>query len=312
MPPWITRPRLLTALAAAAVAAGAACWLLLGPPWAVLGVVAGPVVVQLALVAVLTFTRPNPADLLRDHEPYRALTQLQPDLWAWRNLARRWPGMFSDALGIELLVQAESLLALGRRTEARGPAAEAVGLFRALAGSKPRRYTAGLASALDRQARVLAAAASQAEAVEAAREAARLYRDLSVTAPAKHLPALARSLTSQAEWLSDMQQDGEALRAVDEAVGICQDRLPRDDRPACAAQALLLQGRLRAGQARYRDAAAPLARGWQLAASREQADLLAHAVPSLRATYQADQAAVRSAWRIETGGEPPEWLTGSY
>ena len=42
----------------------------------------------------------------------------------------------------------------------------------------------------------------------------------------------------------------------------------------------------------------------------EQADLLAPAAAFLRAAYQADEAAVRSAWRIETGGEPPEWLTG--
>lgn len=311
MVPWITRARLFTALAVAAIAAGAACWLLLGPAWAVLGVVAGPVLVQLTLTALLALTRPDPAELLRDHEPYRALTQLEPELRNWRVLARRHPAMFSDALGFGLLVQAEALLALGRLAEAPRPAAEAVGIFRALAAGKPRRFTARLAEALGRQARVLAGVGSEPEALRSAREAAQLYRNLAAPAPARFLPPLAGLLTDQAEWLSDMEQDAEALRAADEAVAICQDRLPLDKQPPCAAQALLLQGRLRAGQARYREAAAPLARGWQLAASREQADLLAPAVASLRAAYQADEAAVRSAWRTETGGEPPEWLTGT-
>jgi hypothetical protein len=45
-------------------------------------------------------------------------------------------------------------------------------------------------------------------------------------------------------------------------------QLARDDQPACAARALLLQGRLLAARARYREAAGPLARGWQLAVSR--------------------------------------------
>ena len=311
MLPWVTRARLLTVSAVAAIAAGTACWLLLGPPWAILGVAAGPVVVQLALVAALAVTRTDPADLLRQHEPYRALIQVEDELRSWRELARRRPTLFSEALGLELLVQAESLLALGRAADAPGPAAEAVGIFRALAIRKPRRCTAGLAEALGRQARVLAAVGSQPEALEAAREATRLYRSLAAAAPGKYLQELAGLLTDQAEWLAGMRQDEEALQTVDAAVVICQDRLPRLDQPSCTAQALLLQGRLRAGQARYREAAAPLARGWQLAASRQQANLLAPAVAPLRAAYQADEAAVRSAWRIETGGEPPEWPTGS-
>jgi tetratricopeptide (TPR) repeat protein len=312
MPLWLTRARLLTALAVTAIAAGAACWLLLGPPWAALGAVGGPVLVLLTLAWAVGTTHTHPAELLRDHEPYRALTQLQPVLESLRYTSRRWPGVqsASDVLAYHLLIQAESLLALGRLAEAPGPAAEAVSIFRTLADGRPRRFTASLAGALDRQARLLAAAGREADAVEAAREAARLLRDLDAAEPGKYLPALAGSLTDQAQWLSDMRQDDEALQAVDAAVTICQDRLPRPDQPSCTAQALLLQGRLRVGQARYREAAAPLARGWQLAASREQADLLAPAAASLRAAYQADEAAVRSAWRIETGGDPPQWLTG--
>jgi tetratricopeptide (TPR) repeat protein len=312
MPLWLTRARLLTALAVTAIAAGAACWLLVGPPWAALGAVGGPAVVVVALVWAVGTTHAHPAELLRDHEPYRALTQLQPVLESLRYTSRRWPGVTSsaDVLAHHLLIQAESLLALGRLAEAPGPAAEAVSIFRTLADRKPHRFTAALSRGLDRQARVLAAAGREADAVEVAREAARLYRNLDAAAPGKHLPALAGSLTDQAQWLSDMRQDDEARQAVDEAVTICQDRLPRADQPSCAAQALLLQGRLRVGQARHREAAAPLARGWQLAASREQTDLLAPAAASLRAAYQADEAAVRSAWRIETGGDPPQWLTG--
>jgi hypothetical protein len=86
--------------------------------------------------------------------------------------------------------------------------------------------------------------------------------------------------------------------------------LALDDQPACAAQALLLKGRLLAASARYREAAGSLARAWHLAVSREQQDLAATAAEALRAAYRADPAAVLEAWRAEADGEPPDWLAG--
>jgi hypothetical protein len=291
-------------------AAGGAGWLLLGPLGAVIGVVAGPLVAAVATAVFMAFAVPSPSDHMAGHEPYLALQKARYDLWSWRVLARWWPGQFLEPLAITRLVEAEALLALGRRLQALGPAAEAVAIYQDLAARKPRKFEAGLAGALDRQAQLLAAAGSQAEAAASAGVAARLYRNLAASAPGKYLPALAGSLTCQAAWLSEAGQDRAALEAAAEAAGICQDRLPLDDQPGCAAEALLLQGRLLAGQARYHEAASPLARGWQLAASGDQDGLLAPAAQALRAAYRAEQAAVRDAWRIAASAEPPDWLTG--
>ena len=125
---------------------------------------------------------------------------------------------------------------------------------------------------------------------------------------AEALRALADALTRQAEWLLDLGQDSAAQTPASEAADICQNQLPRDELPPCAAQTLLLAGRLLAGQARYREATRPLAGGWLLAARRGRHDLIAQAVPAIRATYWADDTALRAAWLTETGGEPPDWI----
>lgn len=292
-------------------ATGAAGWLLLGPLGVVIGVVAGPLVATVAWAVLVAFAVPDPSDHMADHEPYLALQKAREHLPFWRKLARWWPGQFLEPLAIARLEEAEALLALGRRRQALRPAAEAVAVYQDLAARKPRKFEAGLADALDCQAQLLAAAGSQAEAAASAWTAARLYRNLAASAPGKYLPALAESLTCQAAWLSEVGADRAALEAAAEAADICQDRLPLDDQPRCAARALLLQGRLLAGQARYREAVGSLARGWQLAAGRgQEKDLLASAAQALRAAYRAEPAAVRDVWRIAVGGEPPDWLTG--
>jgi hypothetical protein len=292
-------------------AVGATGWLLLGPLGAVIGVAAGALVAFVALGTFIAFAVPSASDHLASHEPYLGWRKAKYDLRSWRSLARWWPGQFLEPVAVTLLVEAEALLALGRRSQALGPAAEAVAIYQDLAARKPRKFDAALAGALDRQAHLLAAAGSPVEAAASAAKAARLYRDLAVPAPGKYLPALAESLTRQATWMSEAGQDRAALEAAAEAAGICQDRLPLDEQPRCAARALLLQGRLLSGQARYQEAASPLARGWQLAASRGlDEDLLASAAQALRAAYRAERAAVRDAWRIAAGSEPPEWLTG--
>jgi hypothetical protein len=105
-----------------------------------------------------------------------------------------------------------------------------------------------------------------------------------------------------------MDQDTAALVPALEAAHICQDQLPGDKLPPCAAQTLLLTGRLLAGQARYREAIPLLVRGWHLAVQHGRQDLLAATVPAFRATYRADDVALRAAWRTETGSEPPDWI----
>jgi len=304
-----TRGNLNIMVAGAAVAAGAAGWLLLGPLWAIAGVVAGPPLALVAYGALRTYTTPDPATQVNNHEPHQALTHLQQHLPSWRTLARVWPGQFREPLADNLLVEAEALLALHRETEALAPAAEGVAIYQVLAAEKPRRFAPGLADALDRQARVLGVTGSLAEAIAAVGVAARLYRNLAAAAPAKYLPVLAGSLTRQAVWLCEINLTSQALEAAAEAATICQDQLPRDQLPSCTAEVLLLEGRLLVTEGRQQQALRPLAMGWQLAASQERQDLLATATAAVKAAYNADRAAFRDMWRAETGGEPPDWLT---
>jgi hypothetical protein len=306
--PDLTRGQLTGFLGGAAALGGAAGWLLLGPLWAIAGVVAGLLFALVACAKFFAFAVTDPATHLQNHEPDRALTEIRRGLWSWRYLARIWPSQFRQPLADTLVTQAEALRALHREAQALSPAAEAVGIYQILAAEKPRKFTPGLAGALDRQSSLLAASGRLAEAEKAIAVAVRLYRNLVPAAPGDYLPGLADALTRQAEWLLDMGQDSAALAPASEAADICQDQLPRDELPPCAVRTLLLAGRLLAGQARYREAARPLAKGWLLAARHGRQDLIAPAVPAVRATYRADDAALRAAWRTETGGEPPDWI----
>lgn len=294
--------------AAAAVVAGGAGWLLLGPVWAIVGVLAGPPLALVGYATFLAYTTPDPKTQLDNNEPHLALAHLQQGLPTWRMLARRWPGQFRQPLADNLMVQAEALVAVHQETEALGPAAEAVAIYQAMAAERPRKFAPGLAGALDRQARVLAAAGSQAEAIPAVEVAVRLYRNLAAAAPGKYLPPLAESLTRLATWLAQIDLGSQALTAASGAASICQDQLPRDDLPPCAAQALLLEGRLLAGQGRQREAVRPLIAGWRLAASQRRQDLMTQAAAALKSVYRADQEVFRSVWRAESGEEPPDWL----
>jgi hypothetical protein len=57
------------------------------------------------------------------------------------------------------------------------------------------------------------------------------------------------------------------------------------------------------------EAARPLTRGWQLAASRDYQDLLGFARPALTIAYEADPAGFAGIWHAETGTDAPDWLT---
>ena len=72
---------------------------------------------------------------------------------------------------------------------------------------------------------------------------------------------------------------------------------------------MLLAGEFLCGQARYREAARLLAKGWRMAAGQHLRDLLRDATPAIRSAYRADPDHFAAVWHAETGAEPPDWLT---
>jgi hypothetical protein len=228
---------------------------------------------------------------------------------SWRALARIWLSQFRDALANRLIVQSGALQAMNRDEEALRTADEAVAIYQDLAAERPGKYGPDLADALDHQSRLLAADDRLADALAAMQVAVRLYRNLAAAEPSRYLPPLAECLTCEAGWLAEIELSGDALAAVHEATDICQDKLPWQQLPSCAARAMLLEGELLCGQDRYRDAARLLAMGWRMAASQRQQDLLRDAIPAIRSAYRADPDHFAAVWQAETGAEPPDWLT---
>jgi tetratricopeptide (TPR) repeat protein len=306
----LTRGQVSVIAGAGAVVFGLAGGLGLGPLWAIAGVLAGPPIAFVAAVVIVAFAATDPATSLRDDEPERAIAQLHQDMPGWRRMARIWPGQFRDTLANRLVVLSAALQAVHRDAEALGAVEEAVALYQDLAAARPGKFALSLADALERQALLLAAAGRQPETAAAMTVAVRLYRNLALTDPGTYLRVLARCLITVAEWLSGIDHGSEALEAANEAVSIYLDRLPADGLPPRAAQALLCEGRLLCGQARYGEAARPLAKGWQLAASHHRPDLLQLAIPAVKAAYRADKDSFLIAWRTETGDQQlPSWLT---
>jgi tetratricopeptide (TPR) repeat protein len=303
----MTRVKLLVTSAVSAVAFGAAAWLLLGPMWTIAGVLVGPLIVLLVVAVVHVYATPDAATLLDEDKPDEAVALLRGEMTSWRTLARIWPSQFRDALASRLIVQSGALQAMNREEEALRTADEAVAIYQDLAAERPGKYGPDLADALNHQSRLLAADDRQAEALTAMQVAVRLYRNLASAEPARYLPVLAECLTCEAGWLAEIDLSGEALTAVHEATDICQDKLPWQQLPSCAARAMLLEGELLCGQARYRDAARLLAKGWRLAAGQQ--DLLRDAAPAIKTAYRADPDHFATVWQAETGAEPPDWLS---
>jgi tetratricopeptide (TPR) repeat protein len=304
----LTRGKVAVVLAAGAVACGAAAGLLFGPVWTIAGVLVGPLIGAVALAALYALVNPDAAILLKNDRPDEAIAQIRHEISSWRRLARIWPSQFRESLASRLIVQSGALQAVHRDEEALRSADEAVAIYQALAAERPGKYGPHLADALDHQSRLLAAEGRQAEALAAMQVAARLYRNLASAEPATYLPALAECLTCEAGWLAEIDLPGEALAAVHEATGICQDKLPWQQVPSCAARAMLLEGELLCGQGRCREAARPLAKGWHLAAGQDLEDELREAAPVIKAAYHADPVHFSAVWQAETGAEPPGWL----
>jgi tetratricopeptide (TPR) repeat protein len=302
-----TRGRGLLVAGGAAVALGAAGWLL-GPGWAAAGVVAGPVAALVIAASWQAHARTGTADLLRAGRAGEALSRLDQELPSWRTAARIWPGQFRDALASQLVDRSFALRRCGRDAEAAAAAGEAVLAFRELAAARPRKFTAGLADVLYRVSYPLAAAGRD-KALAAAEEAVQLYRGLAAARPARYAPLLALSLTRQAILLASLGRPGDALAAATAATGLYQSTVAADRYPYSGAQALLVEGRVLCDLSRQREAARPLAQGWQAAASGDYQDLLCYARPALQTACQAGPAGFISTWRAETGTEPPDWLT---
>jgi hypothetical protein len=303
----LTRGKLAVALAAGAVAFGAAAWLLLGPAWFIAGVLAGLLVGAFVLAGIYTPATTDAAAPLGHDRPGGAIAQLYHEMSNWRVLARIWPGQFRDALANRLIIQSGALQAVHRDEEALRTAGEAVAIYQDLAASRPGKYGPDLAGALDHQSRLLAADDRPADALAAMQVAVRLYRNLAAAEPAKYLPVLAECLTCEADWLADLELPADALAAVHEATDICQDKLPWQQVPPCAVRAMLLEGELLCGQDRHREAARLLAKGWLLASGQE--DMLRDAALAIRAAYRADPGHFCAVWQAETGAEPPDWLS---
>jgi len=305
----LTRAKVMVAMTLGAVAFGTAAALLLGPVWAVAGVLIGSLLGAVVLGVLCAVVNPDATKLLGNDRPDEAIAQIRHEMSSWRTLARIWPRQFRDALASRLLVQAGALQAVNRDEEALRHADEAVAIYQDLAAERPGKYGPDLAHALDRQSRLLAADDRQAEALAAMQVAVRLYRNLAAAEPEKYLPVLAGCLTREAGWLAEIDLEGEALAAVHEATHICQDKLPWQRIPPCAAQAMLLEGGLLCGQDRYREAARLLAQGWRMAAGQGLDEARRDATPAMRAAYRADPDYFSAVWQAETGIEPPDWLT---
>lgn len=205
---------------------GAAGWLLAGPVWAGVGVLAGPCVSLLLLALVLTFTRPDPEDLVRAGRAEEALLRLDASMPGWRSLATRWPNQFRDVLAWYLLVRSEALTETQRYPQALDAADEAVLNYQELAADRPGKFSSGLARALSQQAALLGELSRHGEALGAAEVAVRLYRNLAIERRSQYLPLLADALTRQADELGFLDRLDEARAVAAEAKLIRTDMLP--------------------------------------------------------------------------------------
>jgi len=302
-----TRDKVMLTFAGGAAGCGAAAWLLLGPVWAIAGVVAGPFVALIAVSGVRAYAVPDAVTMLDKGRPDRAAAQLRRDMPALRTMARAWPGQFGEDLPRRMMTLASALRAMHQDTQALRVAAEAVAICQDLAAERPGKYALGLADALDRQARFLGAVGQPAEALAAMEVATRLYRNLAAADP-RYLPVLTESLDSQASWLAELNRDDDAMAAANQAAAIRQNRPASSQVPSSEARLLLSEGERLCREGRYREAARPLAQGWRRAHKRYQRDALWQAAPALRAAYRADPDHFTAEWHAETGGEPPDWL----
>ena len=203
---------------------GGAGWLM-GPPWAVVGIVVGPVAAVAALLIMFERGKPDPALLLRTGRPQEAYRHLQYELTFARRLVSRRP-MFRDVLADRLETMSQVLQALDNEPKALETLTEAVAIYSDLSVKNPDRYRGALAPTLLRQAALLANMGRHGEALAAVEPAVRIYRRLAVKDRSAYLPSLAAALTRQADELGHLDRITEARAAAAEADLISTDMLP--------------------------------------------------------------------------------------
>jgi tetratricopeptide (TPR) repeat protein len=305
------RRRLILATAISVVALGTGAWLVLGPLWAIAGVVVSSFLPTVALGVSSTYFSPSPVALISNSRPEDALTRLQREEAFSRRMAAAWPSRFRDVLAYNLIVKSDALHALHRYSQALSSADEGVAIYQALTAGNPSKYMPFLSRAIDTRSRALAGLGRQAEAIQAIETAIRMFRELAATEPDEYLPVLAEALTCMAEWLADIGKNTEAMTAAHEAASSYWHKMPGSDLCVHAARAALLEGRLLCQQGRYHEAARPLARGWTLATRQQQSGALSTAAPALRTAHRASRDDFAAVWQDETSARPPDWLAAT-
>ena len=210
--------------AAGALLLGAVGWLL-GPLWAVAGILVGAVAALSVLVIVFVRGRPDPVHLIRSGRPQEAYRVLQHEISFARGLARKRP-MFRDVLADRLETMSQVLQALDNEPKALETVTEAVAIYSDLSGKHPGRYPGRLARTLLQQAALLAHMGRHGEALAAIEPAVQLYRRLTIKDRSAYLPSLAEALTRQADELGHLDRITEARAAIAEAEMISTDMLP--------------------------------------------------------------------------------------
>jgi tetratricopeptide (TPR) repeat protein len=203
---------------------GGAGWLL-GPLWAVAGIVVGPAAALAVLMIMVERGKPDPALLLRSGRPQDAYRHLQYELTFVRRLVSRRP-MFRDLLADRLETMSHVLQALDNEPKALETVTEAAAIYSDLSVKNPERYSSALAHALLRQAAMLANMGRHGEALAAIEPAVQIYRRLAIKDRSAHLPSLAEALTRQADELGHLDRIVEARAATAEADMISTDMLP--------------------------------------------------------------------------------------
>jgi tetratricopeptide (TPR) repeat protein len=224
-PSWMYRKHVRILIpAAGAILLGGAGWLL-GPLWAVAGIVAGPVVAVSIALTILALGKPDPVRVLqagRAQQAHRLITQ---DLSFARKMARKRP-WFRDLLAANLETMAQVLQALGNEPQALENATEAAAIDTELSVAHPDRYASALARTSAQQAGLLAQMGRHGEALAAIESAVQIYRRLALRDRGAGLPLLASALTRQSDELGCLGRITEARAAAAEAEMISTDMLP--------------------------------------------------------------------------------------
>lgn len=210
---------------AGAVLLGGVGWLL-GPLWAVAGILLGAVAAYFVLLIIFVRGRPDPERLMQAGRPLEAYRLLEYEISFIRGQAR-WRSVLRPGLADRLETMCQVLQALGNEPKALETVTEAVAIYSDLTEKRPGGpYTRALARTLLQQASLLAHMGRHGEALAAIEPAVQIYRRLAIKDRNACLPSLAAALTRQADELGHLDRITEARAAAAEAEMISTDMLP--------------------------------------------------------------------------------------